>query len=476
MNCSAHSQTHKVAPLVERPNVITRLLMETQEAPIFKADFDRVMLELKQQRDEASEQRKEMKRVLDELVASRADNAQLQLASKQTPERAQVDFHYQHVLKEMMSTKEEAKRERDKLEERLGRLQEFHREDARVQLRQAKEEAKEQAREREEARQRELRQANEEAREREETRQKEFRQANEEAREREETMFSREEARRKEAKEEARALRKEMLEMMRIAQKKEIDNLSEVFLVKREVRSPKDHTKRKYEKKYAPHNNDVEHKNELLQNNKHESNSLDNENSKVGIGLEIPPEYDDDDVDIDNDKAQKCNSNIDYFDYDFDNDEHENNSNDEYNSEQQLLQSQGDEEREIILLPSTSIVTRPTPAPSADEIDAWNPTDIVRVVQEVVDMWKSIGEQIYEKRSNSSAQNLQHVIRVIAENEMAFMPVLKRCPNLPIILAHMMVIHLGLSVKTVSWTSKMIEWTEEVSRSHACLLPCFSRN
>jgi len=289
-------------------------------------------------------------------------------------------------------------------------------------------------------------------------------------------MFSREEARRKEAKEEARALRKEMLEMMRIAQKKEIDNLSEVFLVKREVRSPKDHTKRKYEKKYAPHNNDVEHKNELLQNNKHESNSLDNENSKVGIGLEIPPEYDDDDVDIDNDKAQKCNSNIDYFDYDFDNDEHENNSNDEYNSEQQLLQSQGDEEREIILLPSTSIVTRPTPAPSADEIDAWNPTDIVRVVQEVVDMWKSIGEQIYEKRSNSSAQNLQHVIRVIAENEMAFMPVLKRCPNLPIILAHMMVIHLGLSVKTVSWTSKMIEWTEEVSRSHACLLPCFSRN
>ena len=450
--------------------------METQEAPIFKADFDRVMLELKQQRDEASEQRKEMKRVLDELVASRAENAQLQLASKQTPERAQVDFHYQHVLKEMMSTKEEAKRERDKLEERLGRLQEFHREDARVQLRQAKEEAKEQAREREEARQRELRQANEEAREREETRQKEFRQANEEAREREETMFSREEARRKEAKEEARALRKEMLEMMRIAQKKEIDHLSEVFLVKREVRSPKDHTKRKYEKKYAPHNNDVEHKNELLQNNKHESNSLDNENSKVGIGLEIPPEYDDDDVDIDNDKAQKCNSNIDYFDYDFDNDEHENNSNDEYNSEQQLLQSQDDEEREIILLPSTSIVTRPTPAPSADEIDAWNPTDIVRVVQEVVDMWKSIGEQIYEKRSNSSAQNLQHVIRVIAENEMAFMPVLKLCPNLPIILAHMMVIHLGLSVKTVSWTSKMIEWTEEVSRSHACLLPCFSRN
>ena len=498
-----------------------------QEAQVFKADFDRVMLELKQQRDEASEQRKEMKRVLDELVASRAENAQLQLASKQTPERAQVDFHYQHVLKEMMSTKEEAKRERDKLEERLGRLQEFHREDARVQLRQAKEEAKEQAREREEARQRELRQANEEAREREETRQKEFRQANEEAREREETMFSREEARRKEAKEEARALRKEMLEMMRIAQKKEIDHLSEVFLVKREVRSPKDHTKRKYEKKYAPHNNDVEHKNELLQNNQHESNSLDNENSKVGmIGLEIPLEYDDDDVDnddhdiqqknnidndfdndehennsndkkhseqqllqgqgdkreiillpstsiitrdIDNDNAQKCNSNIEYLDNDFDNNEHENNSNDEYNSEQQLLQGQDNEEREIILLPSTSIVTRPTPAPSADEIDAWNPTDIVRIVQEVVDMWKSIGEQIYEKRSNSSAQNLQHVIRVIAENEMAFMPVLKLCPNLPIILAHMMVIHLGFSVRTVSWTSKMTEWTEEVSRSHACL-------
>ena len=43
---------------------------ETQEPPIFKADFDRVMLEMKQQQDEASEQRKEMKRVLEELVAS----------------------------------------------------------------------------------------------------------------------------------------------------------------------------------------------------------------------------------------------------------------------------------------------------------------------------------------------------------------------------------------------------------------------
>ena len=495
----------------------------TQEPPI-KADFDRVMLELKQQRDEALEQRNEMKRVLDELVASRAEVDRLQMASKQTPERAQVDVHYQHVLKEMMSTKEEAKRERDsakeeakrerdRFEERLDKLQELHRENARDQLQQAKE--------------------------REDARERELRLNKEEARQREEAMFSREEARRKEAKEEARALRKEMLEMMRIAQKKEIDHLSEVFLVKREVRSPKDHTKRKYEKKYAPHNNDVEHKNELLQNNQHERNQLDNENSKVGmIGLEIPLEYDDDDVDnddhdiqqknnieyfdydfdndehvnnsndkkhseqqlpqspgdeereiillpstsiitgdIDNDNAQKCNSNIEYLDNDFDNDEHENNSNDEYNSEQQLLQSQGDEEREIILLPSTSIVTRQTPAPSADEIDAWNPTDIVRIVQEVVDMWKSIGEQIYEKRSNSSAQNLQHVIRVIAENEMAFMPVLKRCPNLPIILAHMMVIHLGFSVRTVSWTSKMTEWTEEVSRSHACCPPClFPRN
>ena len=79
---------------------------KTQESPIFKADFDRVMLELKRQRDEASEQRNEMNRVLDELVASRAEIDRLQMASKQTPERAQVDVHYQHVLKEMMNTKE----------------------------------------------------------------------------------------------------------------------------------------------------------------------------------------------------------------------------------------------------------------------------------------------------------------------------------------------------------------------------------
>ena len=59
---------------------------KAQEPPIFKADFDRVILEMKQQQDEASEQRKEMKRVLEELIASRAEVDQLHMASKQTPQ------------------------------------------------------------------------------------------------------------------------------------------------------------------------------------------------------------------------------------------------------------------------------------------------------------------------------------------------------------------------------------------------------
>ena len=486
-----------------------------QEPPIFKADFDRVMLELKQQRDEASEQRNEMKLVLDELVASRAEVDRLQMASKQTPERAQVDVHYQHALKEMMSTKEEeakrerdstkeeAKREREKLEERLDKLQEVHREDARDQLRQAKEEA---------------RQAKEEYRKREEAMLR-----------REEAMWSREEARRKEAKEEARVLREEakeearahreeVVELMEKAQKNEIENLSEMFLVnrpevrsspksqterkyerkyaphidseqnfelvhhnenqielpdtnesKREVRSPKSQTERKYKRKYAPHN-DSEQNFELVHvhHNENQIELPDTNENKVGLGL---PLHDNDDDNIEQ------ISNIEYLNNDFDSEEREMNSDKEHHTEQQLSQSQGDEEREIVILPSTSIITRPTPAPSTDEIDAWSSTEVVRVVQEVIEKWKSLAEEVYGKRSNSSVQNLHHIRSVITENEMAFKPVLNICPNLPIIIAHMMVIHVGISVRTVSWTAKMTEWTEEVSWGHLCCPPClFPRN
>jgi len=413
----------------------------------------------------------------------------------------------------MLSTKEEAKRDRDRFEERLDKLQEVHREDARGQLRQAKE--------REDARERELRQvkeeAKEQAREREDARQKELRQAKEEARQREEAMFSREEAmwsreeaRRKEAKEEARALREEVIERMEKAQKKEIENLRcEMLLVKREVRrSPKGHTERNYERKYAPHN-DSEHKNdEIIHNNEQDIELPDTNQSKVILGLEIPLDdehnfelvyhnehqielpdtnesrvelglgipLDDIDDDIDDDNVEQI-SNVEYLDNDADNDEREINCDEERHSEQQPPQGQGNEENEILILPSTSIITRTTPARSADEIDAWSTAEVVRVVQEVIEKWKSLAEEVYGERSNSSVQNLHHVRRVMAENEMTFKPVLNICPNLPIIIAHMMVIHVGISVRTVSWTAKMTEWTEEVSWGHLCCPPClFPRN
>ena len=421
-----------------------------QDPPIFKADFDRVMLELKQQRDEASEQRREMKRVLDELIVSRAEVDRLQMASKQTPERAQVDFHYQHVLKEMLNNKEEAKMERDSAKE-----------EAKLERDSAKEEAtreRDRFEERLDKLQEHHRQREEAMWNREEARQKELRQTKEEARQREEATVSREEARRKEAKEEARvlreeakeearALRKEVVELMEKAQKNEILNLSEMFLVKkREVRSPKGH----------PPHNDSEHK---IHTNEHQIELPNTNQSKVRLGLPLDDKDDDDIEQI---------GNIEYLDNDSDNDER--------HTEQQLSQGQGEEEREILILPSTSIITRTTPTPSADEIDAWSPAVVVfKAVQEVIETWKSLAEEVYGERSNSSVQNLHHVRRVMAENEMAFKPALNICPNLPIIIAHMMVIHVGISVRTVSWTSKMTEWTEEVSRvicvAHLALFP-----
>ena len=423
---------------------------KTQDPPIFKADFDRVMLELKQQRDEASEQRREMKRVLEELIVSRAEVDRLQMASKQTPERAQVDFHYQHVLKEMLNNKEEAKMERDSAKE-----------EAKLERDSAKEEAtreRDRFEERLDKLQEHHRQREEAMWNREEARQKELRQTKEEARQREEATVSREEARRKEAKEEARvlreeakeearALRKEVVELMEKAQKNEILNLSEMFLVKkREVRSPKGH----------PPHNDSEHK---IHTNEHQIELPNTNQSKVRLGLPLDDKDDDDIEQI---------GNIEYLDNDSDNDER--------HTEQQLSQGQGEEEREILILPSTSIITRTTPTPSADEIDAWSPAVVVfKAVQEVIETWKSLAEEVYGERSNSSVQNLHHVRRVMAENEMAFKPALNICPNLPIIIAHMMVIHVGISVRTVSWTSKMTEWTEEVSRvicvAHLALFP-----
>jgi len=408
------------------------------------------MLELKQQRDEASEQRREMKRVLEELIVSRAEVDRLQMASKQTPERAQVDFHYQHVLKEMLNNKEEAKMERDSAKE-----------EAKLERDSAKEEAtreRDRFEERLDKLQEHHRQREEAMWNREEARQKELRQTKEEARQREEATVSREEARRKEAKEEARvlreeakeearALRKEVVELMEKAQKNEILNLSEMFLVKkREVRSPKGH----------PPHNDSEHK---IHTNEHQIELPNTNQSKVRLGLPLDDKDDDDIEQI---------GNIEYLDNDSDNDER--------HTEQQLSQGQGEEEREILILPSTSIITRTTPTPSADEIDAWSPAVVVfKAVQEVIETWKSLAEEVYGERSNSSVQNLHHVRRVMAENEMAFKPALNICPNLPIIIAHMMVIHVGISVRTVSWTSKMTEWTEEVSRvicvAHLALFP-----
>ena len=432
-----------------------------QDPPIFKADFDRVMLELKQQRDEASEQRREMKRVLEELIVSRAEVDRLQMASKQTPERAQVDFHYQHVLKEMLNNKEEAKMERDSAKEEATRERVSAKEEAKLERDSAKEEAtreRDRFEERLDKLQEHHRQREEAMWNREEARQKELRQTKEEARQREEATVSREEARRKEAKEEARvlreeakeearALRKEVVELMEKAQKNEILNLSEMFLVKkREVRSPKGH----------PPHNDSEHK---IHTNEHQIELPNTNQSKVRLGLPLDDKDDDDIEQI---------GNIEYLDNDSDNDER--------HTEQQLSQGQGEEEREILILPSTSIITRTTPTPSADEIDAWSPAVVVfKAVQEVIETWKSLAEEVYGERSNSSVQNLHHVRRVMAENEMAFKPALNICPNLPIIIAHMMVIHVGISVRTVSWTSKMTEWTEEVSRvicvAHLALFP-----
>jgi len=89
-----------------------------------------------------------------------------------------------------------------------------------------------------------------------------------------------------------------------------------------------------------------------------------------------------------------------------------------------------------------------------------------------------IGQKIYYGRSNSVEKNFAHVLSVISDNrdvpELA--EVIKRCPKLPLILAHVLVLRLGFFVHEVSWISKMTEWSYNdcrwVGRSMATLMRC----
>jgi len=88
--------------------------------------------------------------------------------------------------------------------------------------------------------------------------------------------------------------------------------------------------------------------------------------------------------------------------------------------------------------------------------------------------WEEIAEEMYSMRSQDFTSNLLWVTRTIDKYDESFAPLLELCPNLSVILGHMLILRLGVRVQEVSWTSDMKEWSAEdckrIGRSIATLI------
>ena len=56
-----------------------------------------------------------------------------------------------------------------------------------------------------------------------------------------------------------------------------------------------------------------------------------------------------------------------------------------------------------------------------------------------------------------------------------FAPLLDLCPGLDIVFGHMLILRFGFSVKDVSWTNEMIDWTEDDCKSVGKSMATFMR-
>ena len=83
---------------------------------------------------------------------------------------------------------------------------------------------------------------------------------------------------------------------------------------------------------------------------------------------------------------------------------------------------------------------------------------------------------LYSKRSNNHLKNYEHVTDFLAANPSLFEPLLERCPNIGLIIAHLLKLRLGLTVQNVSWTSSISDWNGEDCRRVGCSVAAFLRN
>ena len=118
---------------------------------------------------------------------------------------------------------------------------------------------------------------------------------------------------------------------------------------------------------------------------------------------------------------------------------------------------------------NSSVVVHPqhSPAPPpTTEITVHTPiiNSHTYQIQQTKDEWQSAAELLYSKRSNSHLKNYEHVTDFLAANPSLFEPLLERCPNIGLIIAHLLKLRLGLTVQNVSWTTSISDWNGEDCR------------
>ena len=85
-------------------------------------------------------------------------------------------------------------------------------------------------------------------------------------------------------------------------------------------------------------------------------------------------------------------------------------------------------------------------------------------IQQTKDEWQTVAELLYSKRSNNHLKNYEQVTEILAANPSLFAPLLERCPNVGLIIAHLLKLRFGLTVQKVSWTSSISDWNGEDCR------------
>jgi len=86
-----------------------------------------------------------------------------------------------------------------------------------------------------------------------------------------------------------------------------------------------------------------------------------------------------------------------------------------------------------------------------------------------------LANELYENRSNNHKSNFVHVDRIFNEHSIFLEPLMTACPQIKIIISHILTNNFGWSVKSVDTTTPMIHFTEEDCQRIATALALFLR-